>query len=356
VNAHTHLIYSDFHEMATLDLPFAEWIGQFPLRRAEFTDVMFQASTRRGIHAALTTGTTSVADIAEPNSLLALARSGLGGVSYLEVVAATNKTWEAKGRARLASALASAPSGRAIGISPHTLYTVDTDVWHELVSLAHTQGLRLHPHLAESAQEVQYVLDGGGPFPQMSADFGLHYQLATEGGSGLSPTALMHQLGALGPTSHVAHGVHCDATDRVLLRDTGTAVALCVRSNAVLGAGEPPIAAYLAEGNPIALGTDSLASCPSLDLLEEAQAARALARAQGYTGDDLDRRLVEAATIGGAQAMALTDIGGLAAGYRADLAIFNVPTDGDPHQALIDNPGHCVGTITRGKIVHRRLR
>ena len=60
----------------------------------------------------------------------------------------------------------------------------------------------------------------------------------------------------------------------------GTAVALCARSNAILGAGVPPVAALLREGSPIAVGTDSLASTPDLDLLAEARALAAAAAAR----------------------------------------------------------------------------
>ena len=55
-----------------------------------------------------------------------------------------------------------------------------------------------------------------------------------------------------------------DADDRALLRTRGVSVALCPRSNAVIGLDAPPVAAYLREGNAIAVGTDSLSSSPSL--------------------------------------------------------------------------------------------
>jgi cytosine/adenosine deaminase-related metal-dependent hydrolase len=150
----------------------------------------------------------------------------------------------------------------------------------------------------------------------------------------------------------VAHGVHCDGADRALLKEHDTYVALCPRSNKILEAGEAPIADYLGEGNPIALGTDSLASTPSLDLLEDARAAREIAIRQGYEENDLDRRLFEAATRGGARAMGVDDVGVLQTGARADLAAFDAPTEGDPYAALLAT-GTCIGTVLAGTIVHR---
>ena len=135
-----------------------------------------------------------------------------------------------------------------------------------------------------------------------------------------------------------------------------------MRSNRILEAGEPPVAAYLREGSPIGIGTDSAASAPSLDLLDEARALKAVAREQGYAEDDLDRRIVEAATLGGAAALGLTEgpdrVGRLEPGVRADFAVFSVADgadgDGDPYARLVDH-GTCVATVLGGTIVHRSV-
>ncbi|KWX02801.1 Amidohydrolase [Carbonactinospora thermoautotrophica] len=356
VNAHSHLQYSDFADLATLDLPFSDWIRRLTARRAEFTEAMWQESTRRGIHAMLRTGTTAAADVVtDPCVLTPTARSGLAGISYIEVVGADDTVWAKQWRDRLVSTLDSAPAGRRVGVSPHTLYTLGREVFRECVRMARERGLRVHPHLAESADESEYVLAGTGSLADWARRLGFEFELIREGGSGMTPTHLLDSIGGLGPDVHVAHAVHCDTADRAVLRERGTTVALCVRSNRLLRVGEPPVAAYLAEGNPIAIGTDSLASTPSLDLLEEAGALRELARRQGYDAPDLDRRLVEAATVGGARAMGLTECGVLRPGARADLAVFDVPVDGDPYRALLDHgPGRCVATVLAGRLVHRR--
>ncbi|MCW2616118.1 MAG: hypothetical protein JWN08_3112, partial [Frankiales bacterium] len=65
-------------------------------------------------------------------------------------------------------------------------------------------------------------------------------------------------------------------------------------------------------------------------------------------------RLVRAATVDGAAAIGVAS-GLLAPGVRADLAVFDVPTDGDPHQALLDHgAGRCTATVVNGRLVHRR--
>jgi cytosine/adenosine deaminase-related metal-dependent hydrolase len=211
----------------------------------------------------------------------------------------------------------------------------------------------VHTHLAESTAESEFVLTGTGQFHEFASRFGMAFELMGKG-AGVTPTEHLADLGGLGPDVHVAHGVHVDAADRKRLRETGTYVALCVRSNAILKAGEPPVADYLGEGNPVAIGTDSLASSPDLDLLAEAVRTREVARRQGYDLDDLDQRLVEALTLGGAGSMGLDDAGRIEPGVRADLAVFDVPTDGDPYSALLDHgPGRCSATVLGGRLVHR---
>lgn len=353
VNAHAHLQYTDFGHLAESGLPFPEWLAALSRDRADYTEARWQESARRGVHLMLKSGTTAVADVVSNRAVLVpVARSGIRGVSYIEVIA-DEARWTASRRARLLDVLAT-PVGRTLGVSPHTPYTVGTSVLRECAAIARERGLRLHPHLAESADELPFVRDGEGPLALINRAVGFDLELLN-GGSGLTPAAYLGSLGVYGTGTHVAHGVHMTGADRELLRKQGVFVALCVRSNRILGAGEPPVAAYLAEGSPLALGTDSLASSPSLDLWEEAAAVRDLALRQGYADPDLDLRLVAAATTGGAAALGLADGGTLREGGPADFAVFDVPTDADPHTALVTRGGgRCIGTVLAGRLVHRR--
>ena len=362
VNAHAHLQYTDFEELNSINEPFHVWINLLTAKRSTFTEAMWQKSTRRGLHLMLKSGTTAVADVVTDFGVLQpTARSGIGGISYLEVVFQDAQSWSDGGRAALLAGLDGAPAGRAVGVSPHTPYTLSTAVFADCVAIARERGLRTHTHIAESPAEVVYVAKGTGPIAETLTQLGKSMELIRDGGSGLSVVGYLEKLGVLGPDVHGAHCVHCDGVDRGVMRDRGVYAALCVRSNRILLAGEPPVADYLREGSPFAIGTDSLASSPSLDLLEEAAALRDLARDQGYLEADLDQRIIAAATVGGAGAMgAAAESGHLAAGARADLAVFELPGGGagdDPHSALLDAAGagshRCLATILGGTIAHR---
>jgi cytosine/adenosine deaminase-related metal-dependent hydrolase len=355
VNAHTHLQYTGFADLATSGLPFPVWIRTLTERRHTWSAAQWRESVRHGVHEALRTGTTCVADVVSDAVVLpVLARSGLAGTAYVEVVGVESYRWP-EARERLLAALASAPPGIGLGVSPHALYSLGTDVVRGSAAVARERGLRLHPHLAETVHEAEYVLAGTGPIAEFGQARNLSYELLGAG-SGRTPVEHADDLGLLGPDVHVAHGVHVSATDRATLRERGTAVALCVRSNATLGAGEAPVAAYLDEGSPVAVGTDSRASVTSLDLVEELAALREVALSQGFPASGLARRLVEAATIGGAAALGRTDVGRLAPGARADLAVFDVPVAGDPYDALVTyGAGRCVATVLGGRLVHRAV-
>ena len=367
VNAHSHLQYAAYADLASSGLPFSPWIAQMVERRMVTTDEQWAESARIGAFLALRSGTTAVADIVTDIPALApIARSGLRGISYVEALGADDDQWNADRSGEVNNALNVAMAQtRTAGISPHSLYTLSRHAFTESMRRGRELGLRAHTHLAESADEVEFVAVGTGLLADMANNIGWKMDAISCGGFAHTPTTELDGLEGLGADVHVAHGVHCDSADRALLRERGTAVAICVRSNKILGAGRPPIADYLAEGSPIGIGTDSLASSPSLDLLEEARAARDLAHSQGYDLPDLNARIWQAITLGGAFCLGLDgrelsgsradQVGVLAVGALGDLAVFDVPTQGDPFAALIDHgAGECVATVLGGTFVHRR--
>ncbi len=356
VNAHAHLEYGPpFADLATAGLPFAQWIQQITRRRQGLSDIQWLASARGSVTELLRSGTTCVADVVTNGpGIQAAARAGLAGISYAEVVGCDEARWPDE-LARVMRVVDAAPLGRRLGLSPHALYSLSGSVVTAALAIARDRGWRLHTHLAETSEEAEFVLGGGGPIAAALQRIGLAHDLLGRG-AGRSPAAHLDVLGGLGPDVHVAHGVHLDQDDRALLRERGTSVTLCARSNRALGAGDPPVAALLAEGSPIAVGTDSLASSPSLDLLDELAALRAVAESQGADPAGLGEQLVTAATVGGAAALGLLGaVGLLAPGVRADLAVFDVPVSGSPYDALVGHGGgRCVLTVVGGRIVHRR--
>lgn len=367
VNAHTHLQYTEMAAVgASPYAGFVEWAREFG--RVYELDHDWADSAADGAAQLLRSGTTAAADIVtDPIAGGALFAAGLRGVAYWEVFAWKTDRWHTDGgreeTLELVRGIPTDPArGLHAGLSPHALYSVDTGVFRDLAVFAEQLGLRQHIHAAEAESEDEYARTGTGTLAARWHEFGHgDLELLRGGGSGLGAIGYLDSLGSLTPTTHVAHGVYVDAADRVVLRERGVTVALCPRSNAIIGLDAAPVAAYLREGNPIAVGTDSLGSSPSLDLLDDVAALVATARSQGYADRDLHARLLHAATLGGARALGLdagdVRIGALAPGARGDLAVFDIAAT-DPEDALVElvegGGGRALATLLDGRVVADR--
>lgn len=361
VNAHTHLQYTGFVEVGARRYDgFEHWSDVFGEAYDAVDPASWAPAARQGARMGLQSGTTVFAEIVTDHPARgALADTGAGGIEYLESIAERNDTWAAGGRDSFLAWL-EAPASVRVGISPHAPYSLDGSVITDLVRIAAERGVRVHSHLGESAVEADLYRHGDdrvlGPYGDLRDEF----ELVRIGGTGVATAEYADGLGLLGPTTHVAHAIYLERGERDLLRARGTQVALCPRSNTVIGLDDAPVAAYLAEGHEISVGTDSLASSPSLDLMADVRELTRLARSQGYRHDDLHERVLRAATLGGAIAMGLdaSGYGVLAVGGPADLARFDVAVgDRDPREAVIaDGAGRCVLTVCAGTVRHSGAR
>jgi cytosine/adenosine deaminase-related metal-dependent hydrolase len=286
-----------------------------------------------------------------------MADVGLHGIAYREVMNLTAEDWAHGGRTDFETGLGRIPDTPGKGVSPHTPYSIDTVPLVESTDYALKKGLRTHIHVAEHAIEAQ-IVDA-----ETVGEFGAgwrtqEYRGARLRGEGDSAVKYLESLGVLSTTCHIAHGIYVDREDRAILRRRGTAVALCPRSNRILAVGEPPVADYFAESNVVALGTDSLSSSPSLDLMDEAAELTRVARRQGYRGRNLHASVFRTMTEGGAAALGMDagpgGIGRIAPGYAADLAWFDVSVS-DPFVDLAEGGGgRCRATVIGGKVKFAR--
>jgi aminodeoxyfutalosine deaminase len=322
VNAHTHLQYSRMGQVGRGRYRgFDDWATAF----SAVYDVGGQhwgAAAAEGAAALLAAGVTAASDIVtDVPAVSALADAGLHGIAYWEVMNWSNAAWRRGGREQVIADLERVPTTPGSGLSPHAPYSLDAEPLLDIPDIVRAHGGRLHIHLGESHFEGARAGAEDWTFAGVES-----FRALRESGYGASATEFVDRLGVLGPDCHVAHGVYMTAEDRALLRARGTSVALCPRSNEVIGLEAPPVAAYLAEGSPIAVGTDSLSSSPSLDPMADVAALARIAREQGYAGADLHERLLSAATFGGARAMGVDigpdRLGHLAVGAIADLTGF----------------------------------
>lgn len=127
-------------------------------------------------------------------------------------------------------------------------------------------------HLAESADEVEFIATGGGPFRPFLQERGVDLSAFTP--PGLTPVAWLDTLGVLDERTLCVHGVHVEPDDVALLASRGAGVCLCPGANRYLGVGKAPLPLFLEHGIVPALGTDSLAGNDAISLWREMKIVR----------------------------------------------------------------------------------
>jgi cytosine/adenosine deaminase-related metal-dependent hydrolase len=311
VNAHSHLEYAVYAGFGD-GLPFGPWLHTHIERKARIGWEEFVAIAALGGAECLAAGVTTVADASFSGAAAVAAdRLGLRAVVYLEVFGADPGRAEDLWQRVEALERDVGPLVR-LGVSPHAPYSVSRELYRELRAL----GLPLATHVAESDDETEYMLRGGGPIAAVSD--------VTPPGT----TSVRHLAahGLLDSRVVAAHCVKVDEEEIALLAEHDAGVAHCPRSNALLGCGIAPLRALVDAGIRVGLGTDSPASTPSFDMFEEMRMAVYAARAREERPDALSASAaLELATLGSARALGLEDeVGSLAVGKRADLAVVSL--------------------------------
>ncbi len=319
VNAHLHLELSWLAgRVPPASEGFHPWVRQMlgirragpsepevPLRRA-------QAEARAMVQA----GTVAVGDVTNERwTPEVLDAAGLRGVAFLEVLGfgrdgLIERIEGARAEARRVGGVVARPA-------PHAVYSTPGALIRAACGLR--GGAPSCIHVAEDVAEEQF-LSGDGPYPAFMDAAGIDWRWAELPRA--SPVAWLDALGVLGPDLLAVHGVHLSAADRALLAARGSALCLCPRSNLHIGGRLPDVPALLDAGVALCLGTDSLASCDSLDVLADVAVLRA-----SFPSVDPTTWL-QLATRGGAVALGL-ELGRIEVGRRPGLVLLEGVEGGD---------------------------
>ena len=200
-----------------------------------------------------------------------------------------------------------------IGLAPCSPFSVTSGLLTDAARLARDAGVRLHTHLAETAEEDEYCAE--------------HF--------GCTPVEYLDSLGWLGDDVWLAHGVHLDDAAVARLAASGTGVAHCPSSNGRLGAGICRTHDLLAARVRVGLGVDGAASSEENSLIGEVRQAALIARSAGGPRAMTVRQALELATMGSARLLGRDqEIGSLEAGKLADIALWRLDTL--PHAGIAD--------------------
>ncbi|MBO9643272.1 MAG: 8-oxoguanine deaminase [Pseudacidovorax sp.] len=235
-----------------------------------------------------------------------------------------------------------------VAVAPCSPFSVSRELMRDAAALARRHGVRLHTHLAENDHDIAFTREKFN----------------------CTPAEYAQELGWLGDDVWHAHCVKLDEAGIGLFARTRTGVAHCPCSNMRLASGLAPIRRMLDAGVPVGLGVDGSASNDGAHMVGEARQALLLARVRRSLdafgcdhgpAEMTARDALAMATRGGAQVLGRTDIGHLAPGMCADLALFDLRTLGfaggavhDPVASLLlcASP-QAAYTVVNGRVVVR---
>ena len=280
VNAHSHLeltVMRGFLEREEGD--FFAWLRKLTVARGAMTPAEVCASAMWGAVEAARAGITSFADSSSSaiEVIKAVRQIGLRATVYQESFGPDPKLAPenvARLRDQLGELRALETGLVRAGVSPHAPYTVSAPQMELISRLALDEKLPLMMHAAESDAEQSFLLDGSGVFAEGLRQRGIDWQAP-----GLSTIQYLKRHGILETQPLLAHCINVDDADLETIKESRAGIAHCPKSNAKLGHGRAPFAKYIANMVNVGLGSDSVASNNTCDLLEEARFATLLARA-----------------------------------------------------------------------------
>ena len=290
----------------------------FPAGMDDAVDIEAEEARRLGIRIALTRGMVNMG----PKS---------GGIADERVMQDDDTALADCERVLARYHDASEGSWSTVALAPCAPFNVTKKMMCETAALAEKHDCRLHTHLGETHDEDAYCL----------AHFGCR------------PLDYLEQVGWMNDRVWLAHGIHFDDCEVARLGRHGVGVCHCPTSNMVLASGQCRTKELEAAGSPVGLGVDGSASNDNSNLMESVRHALMLGRlrygASGVTHLDALRWASE----GSARCIGRHDIGRIAPGMQADLALFTLDElrfsgAGDPIAALVLCGAHAADRVMVG--------
>jgi cytosine/adenosine deaminase-related metal-dependent hydrolase len=334
VNAHTHLELSHLYRQVPAGASFVDWVRALLAARASGPDPLSEPVTSaagRALDQAVASGTGVFGDVS--NTLVTaplLAERADAAVVFHELLGFRSAEAEDKVSAGRTQRLAAACPHVRVTVAPHAPYSVSPALFAAIGRELDGGSDRLTTlHLAESHEEVELLQRGTGAWRPLLEQLGAWDPDWVA--PGVSPVRYADALGYLRRPTLIVHGVQCSRDDLDVLAASAATLVTCPRSNRYLGVGDPPLRACYDAGVRVAIGTDSLASAPTLNMFDEMAAVRSVAPAVPA------RRILESATRIGAEALGLGDRHGrIAPGCSPGLIAVRVPDGvGDVEEYLV---------------------
>ncbi len=321
INAHTHLELSALRKDQFHHSDFVDWVIKLVDTRMSMFSVDQRPECLSAKREAEEKGTCYFVNVGNDfelnrslgdNQLFAFEQIGINDSSAAKIFDRSSE-------------LALRKDGTSTALAVHAPYSVSPRLMREIKLFNNRRGAVTSIHLAETADEVEFIKSGSGRMADL-----LNYRVGNWEfkAPGVSPVEYVDSLGLLDAKTLCVHCVHVDEKDIGIMKSRGSAVAVCLRSNLELSGIAPPVGKFLESGVRILIGTDSRASSPDIDMFAELAAFYT-----EFHGLMNPARVFGAATSDAAEFLGIEkQYGSITQGKRA--SIVYVPFDGKKEDAF----------------------
>jgi cytosine/adenosine deaminase-related metal-dependent hydrolase len=355
VNAHAHLDLS-CSTRPQAPASFLEWVQSVIRESIQNADSMAHfvgGAVDIGLDQCRRFGVTSIGDIGgryvralRDCVSCDLANSAIRLTSYGEVAAMARRRDQLDARVGQAIEAAGVDPAVRIGISPHAPYSVEPDGYRRCLEVARQRKLPLATHLAETPYEAEFLASQTGPLRELWDWLGAWDERVPTFAGG--PIRYAKSLGLLDHRTLLAHVNYCDDAELAMLAAGKASVAYCPRTHRYFGHPPHRWQEMLAAGINVALGTDSCASSPDLNLVDDLRLVHEIA--PHFSIDDL-WKLVTLNAAGAIEAE--HRVGSLSRGKCADFIAFGA-VGADPLRAILESPMLPCGVWVGGRPISPR--
>jgi cytosine/adenosine deaminase-related metal-dependent hydrolase len=282
-NAHTHLELSCLDKLRPGNpVEFIPWMRRLVRHQQELSDSQIIDSIGRGITELKACGTTHVGDITYTGlSVTPLLNSGLQGIIYMEIRGRERdkalKSFEQIKTAILKARKEKNDGLMQVGLSLHAPYSCHPDLLRIGSKWCRDENIPLCIHVSESPAETKLIQQLRASYANISMRLFMKFLgIVSLFVPMIRPVPYIASLGVLDSRPLLVHAIHVTDEDIRIIADSGCSVVHCPRSNIMLSCGRMPLERFISAGIRVYLGTDSLASSPSLNVYEEALFAKDL--------------------------------------------------------------------------------
>ncbi len=337
VNAHTHLEFSHLREpLGQRGLGMSAWIREVLRERARKAEIGEEVESRRraisrGLDESERHGVALLADISvAPWDLAPYRESPLTSVPLLEQLGMREDMIESRQQELWSTweRITGTKRGEQVGLSPHAPYSLHPRLFESIMSLAIQEDALVAMHLAESREEIQFLETGHGPFREFLTELNLF-----DPAQRLCSIDYCLDWLSRARRSLIIHGNYLQPKQLDWISSfPEMSIVYCPRTHDYFGHEDYPLLEMLARGIHVAIGTDSRASNPDLDLLAELRMVAAkFPELSAAT-------ILEMGTVMGAEALGLGHrFGALRVGETPGVLVMELtdPLGDDPAAALL---------------------